>query len=199
MLYWIGYILFTVFSRFFFPRTVIGLENIPARGSFIIACNHVSNLDPFIVGISLIRRVSFVAKEELFKKKFLGFVLAAWGAFPINRGSADFRALREALRRIKGGRPIVIFPEGTRRVDNSTQEPEQGVGFIARKSGVPVIPAFIDGSDKVLPPGKKFPQFHPVKLYFGRAVTYSSSDSYPAIAQRIMDSIYALPPQSEDV
>lgn len=199
MLYWIGYIFFHVFSRLYFPRTLIGLENIPKSGSFIIASNHASNLDPFIVGITFPRRVTFVAKEELFKQRFLGFVLAAWGAFPIRRGSSDFRALREALRRLKAGYPLVIFPEGTRKVSNNSKNPEQGVGFIAVKSGVPVIPVYVDGSDKLLPPGKKFPQFHPIKLYFGRAVTYSSNDSYPAIAQRIMDAIYALPPQSEDV
>ena len=193
MLYWTGYIFFTLFSWLCFPRRIIGRENIPTHGSFIIASNHVSNLDPFIIGITFRRRVCFVAKEELFKNKVLGFVLSHWGAFPIRRNTADFRALRETLRRLKAGFPVVIFPEGTRKALKRKDEPESGIGFLAVKGGVPVIPVYVQDSDKVLPPGQKFPRRHTVTLYFGRAVTCSNGEPYPQIAERIMQQINALP------
>jgi 1-acyl-sn-glycerol-3-phosphate acyltransferase len=194
MIYWIGYVFFRILSRIYFPRRVLGLENIPANGTYIIASNHVSNLDPFIVGISLTRRLSFIAKESLFRNKILGFFLYKVGAFPIKRDTSDFRALREALRRLNNY-PIVIFPEGTRKATEGKRKSQPGIGFLAIKAGVPVIPVFVDGSQNVLPPGKIILKRHCVTVTFGQPVSFSKEQPFLEIANQIMGKIFSLSPQ----
>ena len=114
MLYWTAHYLFCLLRMIYFPITLYGRENIPARGSFIFASNHLSNLDPMLLGLCSGRRLSYMAKDSLFKNKIIGFILSLVDAFPINREGPDVRALRESLRRLKAGRPLVVFPAGTR-------------------------------------------------------------------------------------
>ena len=144
------------------------------------------------MGLSCARRFNFIAKEELFKG-FQGWFIGTVGAFPIKRDAADFRALREALRRLKKG-PLVIFPEGTRGVGDREKKPQAGIGFLAQKSDVPVIPVYIEGSDKAHPEGSKWIKFHPVRLYIGAPVVLDKSLSYEEIAEEIIDAIYRLKP-----
>lgn len=191
MIYWVSYFFLKLLSYFYFPCTYIGTENFPRKGGFIVASNHISNCDPFILGMSKLRRFSYVAKEELFKTKFSSFLFHEIGAFPIKRESADFRAIRETFRRLQKG-PVVIFPEGTRRIDQRRKRVEAGVGLIVLKSKVPVIPAYIKGSDKVLPVGAKFPTRNPVQIVFGKPIHFSPNQSYESIANQIMDEIEAL-------
>ena len=101
MIYYITYFLTKALSFIFFPRKAWGTENIPRTGPFILASNHVSNLDPVVLGISSVRRLNFMAKWELFQKQPLGFFLTELSAFPIKRNEADFGALKEALKRLQ--------------------------------------------------------------------------------------------------
>lgn len=176
-----------------FPCRVEGLANLP-RGGFIFASNHVSNLDPMLIGISSRRRLSYMAKDSLFKNSFFSWVLHQVGAFPVKRGSADVGAMREALKRLKSGCPVVVFPEGTRRKSEAQAKAHAGIGFLALKSGLPVVPVFIRDADKVLPPGSKFPRRHLIKVRFGAPVTYSKQDPYPLIADQILRQINAMEP-----
>ena len=192
MIYWLGWIIWWGMSAVFFPRTVKGLAHTRISGPFIIASNHLSNLDPMIIGLCFRRQLSYVAKESLFKKKFFAFILHKVGAFPIKRDSSDFRALRETLRRLKNGSPVVVFPEGTRRKSGDTARAHKvhdGIGFMAIKSGLPVLPVNIKGSDKVMPSGAKFFKRHPVTVSFGPAMTFSKHLSYSEIAEKIMEGI----------
>ena len=158
-----------------------------------MAGNHISNLDPFILGICSWRRFSYVAKDSLFKNKFLAFLFYQVGAFPIRRETSDFRAIREILRRLKNGCPVIVFPEGTRIQSKKIKRVQAGVGFIAIKSGVPVVPAYLEGSDHALPLGAKWFRRHPIKIRIGPPLYFQDPKTYPEIAaNQIMDKILAL-------
>lgn len=195
MVYYIVYFLTKFVSFFCFPRKIYGHEYIPRAGGFIIASNHVSNLDPVVLGISCLRRINFVAKEELFKG-FLGWVLPKLGAFPIKRGEADLGAVKEALKRLRKGKPVLIFVEGTRRLEGASSQAQAGIGFLAAKSGLPVIPVFVDGTQKAMPPGSKFPVRKPVSVRFGPPVQFDPQAPYQAIADHILQDIYSIPGRS---
>ncbi len=183
----------TVFiSKIFFPAKVIGKEHIPKEGHFIIASNHRSNLDPVVLAICIPYRISFVAKESLFQKKFLGWYLPKLEAFPIRRNVSDFRAIREALRRIKKFRGTLIFPEGRRNAQEG--EVQSGVGFLARKAGVPVIPVNISGTERMMPQGsKRFKRFRQrIRVVFGPAIIIDPKSSFHDISKKIVQEIKAL-------
>lgn len=134
--------------RFTFLRVygmrVAGLEHIPARGGCILASNHESYLDPPVLGAAIPhRQVYFMAKKELFGVPVLGQLLSAFGAFGVDRGSGDRRALDEAIRHLHTGRILGIYPEGTRSVDGSLRKGRTGVALLALRAGVPVVPAAV--------------------------------------------------------
>ena len=203
MIYYIIYFATKVFSWVYFPFTAHHTDRIPRQGGFILASNHISNLDPVLLGICSVRRMNFMAKAELFKGA-LGFLLPRLGSFPIKRGEADFGAMREALRRLKEGCAVLIFVEGTRRIGNEPSKAQAGVGFLAMKSGVPIVPVYLQGTDKVMSPGTKFFKRGRVYATFGKPfyVTKELNDtkgigpfdapSYEEASQRILDKIYAL-------
>jgi len=188
MFYWFAYSCIWLFSQIFFPITVLGRNNLPRSGKVILASNHVSNLDPLILGLTFRRRISYLAKDTLFKNKIFAWILYHVSAFPIKRNTSDFGALRESLRRLEHG-SLVVFPEGTRK----SNEPQQGIGFLAVKSKVPVIPAYISGSDQAMPAGAKWPKRAPVKVIFGEPVYFSgSSKDYEQISASLMQQIESL-------
>ena len=190
MIYWIGYFFCTICSFLFFPLRIIGRENIP-EGACILASNHISNLDPIIVGLCTRRRTSYMAKDSLFKKG-IGWIMHGVGAYPVKRGSADIGSIRESLRRLAAGEPLVVFPEGTRKKEGVDLVPHPGIGLIAVKGGVPVVPIFIKDSDKVLPPGAKFFRRHVVEVVIGRGKIYPRTSSPEEIAAQIVREIYSL-------
>ena len=192
MFYWFSFYIFKMLGAIFSPRTVIGKENIPQNGAFIVASNHVSNLDPLLIGLSLQRRTSYMAKDILFRNKILKCMLQSVEAFPVRRGAADVWALRETLRRLKRGMPVVMFPEGTRKTLPEEKKIQSGIGFLAVKGDVPVVPVHIDGSDKVLPPGAKYPQRNRITISFGKPLMFSKEQSYSEIVTHVMNEIQAL-------
>jgi len=191
MIYYITYFLTKVLSWVYFPFTARQTINIPREGAFILASNHISNLDPVLLGICSVRRINFMAKIELFKG-FLGFVLPRLGAFPVKRGEADLSAMKEALKRLNRGRAILIFVEGTRRIGNNPSKAQAGAGFLAMKSGVPVVPVYVQGTDKVMTPGSKFFKRGRVTATFGEPFSVEDAPSYVEASQRILNKIYAL-------
>ena len=192
MIYYIVYFLTKLVSFLYFPRKIYGHEHIPDSGGFIIASNHVSNLDPVVLGISCKRRINFMAKYELFQKQPLGFILTKLGAFSVKRGEADFGALKEAVKRLRKGKPVLIFIEGTRRIGDVPSQAQAGIGFLAVKANVPVIPVYLEGTQNVMPPGSKIFTRNPVTVRFGPPVAYNREDPYQAIADAILKNIYSL-------
>ncbi|MCA9407893.1 MAG: 1-acyl-sn-glycerol-3-phosphate acyltransferase [Candidatus Omnitrophica bacterium] len=192
MLYWIGYLIMALVDGIYLRTEYINRKILPVSSSYIIASNHISNLDPFVLGMCQRRRFAFLAKEELFEKKWLGFILRNFGAFPIKRDAADFGAIRETLRRIKLQQPTVLFPEGTRGAGTREKKINPGVGMIAVKSGVPVVPVFVQNTDKALPNGAKWFKRHKVIVTIGEPIGFKSRKDYQQIALEIMAKIEEL-------
>jgi len=192
MLYWFFYYVMKLFSFLFLRLRFVGQENLTKHGSFIMASNHISNLDPFLLGISCRRRFGFVAKDTLFEKKISAFIFNQMGAFPIKRDSVDVQAVKEILKRIQKGCPVLLFPEGTRGVSGREKKINPGIGLIANKSGVPVIPVNIQGSDLAMPTNAKWVKRHPILVKIGQPIHFPLDLSYDEIASQIMVKIRSL-------
>jgi len=174
MWYFIGWSLFLLFFKVYLGFKVVGREHIPKKGAFIFVSNHVSYFDPILLGTALHRSLNYMARADLFKG-FLGWALPKVHAFPVARGNGDLAAIRESLRMLNTGRPLVIFPEGTRSYDKTLRPAKPGVGFIVAKSGVPVVPAYIDGSFEALPKGASTLKRHPVSVYIGEPINFNTA------------------------
>ena len=127
----------------FFRLTVLGTENIPAEQGFILACNHLSDLDPVLLGIAFPRTIRYMAKEELFHIPVLGPVVRKLGAFPVARGKGDVSALQNAAEIIRQGGILGIFPEGGRSKDGKFHKVKSGTAVIAGQTGADILPAAI--------------------------------------------------------
>jgi 1-acyl-sn-glycerol-3-phosphate acyltransferase len=190
MLYKLGRAIFSWIFHAVLKITVIGKENIPRQGGYILASNHLSNLDPILLGVvSCPRELHFMAKEELFKNPLAGFILKRVHAFPLKRDSADLTAIKEAIRRVRKGQAILLFPEGTRQSAGKFGEPLPGVGFLAQKLNVPVIPALITGTDQAMPKGAKGIRPAKVAVRFGTQITVERRMAYRDISGQIMEAI----------
>lgn len=172
-----------------FKIQIEGKKNIPKKGGFILVSNHVSYLDPVALGAVCPRKLSFMARHDLFFNPFLGWLISRLGAFPVKRNTADLSSLREAIRRLKNGRGLLLFPEGSRSRNGIAFAPQPGVGFLAARLNVPVIPAFIKGSDEALPKGSKFFRFKPILVRFGAQISLERRMPYQDIAMKIMENI----------
>ena len=192
MIYWVAYYIIKIFFKIFFPIRTTGFENIPPSGSYILASNHLSYLDPLIIGLSIPRRLSYLAKDSLFKNRIFGALLKQCGAFPVKRETSDIRSIREALKRIQKGEPLVFFPQGTRKASLENVKVYSGIGFLVAKTRVPVIPIKITGSDQALPPGRRFLKRHLVFIHFGKPLEFAKEDVYQQVASRIMSTIESL-------
>lgn len=188
--YWTANLILRVLLRF----KVFGQSNIPKQGAFLFVSNHVSNLDPVIMGSVCTRKASFFAKEELFYNKVLGWWLRGCRAFPVRRGKGDRAALKQAIHLLRNGRPLIFFPQGTRVRPGEQESVFPGAGFLVAKTGVPVIPVYIAGSEKALPPGEKKVKRVPVEVHIGPLIFFEEGRSYEEISQGIMDAIYSLVP-----
>ena len=136
-----------------------GSENIPARGALLIVANHLNLADPPLVSVSIARQTMFMAKEELFKAKFTGYFIGSFGAFPVRRSQADTKAVRQALKILADGQALVVFPEASRSANAQLQPAFPGVALIALRSGAPILPIGITGSEKMK--GKTWPLRRP--------------------------------------
>jgi len=137
--------------RLFFGFTVVGRHHEPQTGPVIVVSNHLSDLDALVIGSALRRPVSYMAKEELFTPPLLRWWVTACGAFPVRRGAPDRRAFRTALEVLRRGGVLVMFPEGTRGRDRTLRPPEPGAAMLALRTGAPLLPAAILGTDLVFP------------------------------------------------
>jgi len=129
------------FARLFYGLHVSGLENVPRQGGAVVACNHVSTWDPPIVGVAINRKLEFMAKKELFEKPLSRAVMRGLRAFPVDREGQDIGAIKEALRRLKDGRVIGVFVQGTRNAGDAAAL--DGASFLAQRAGVPLVPGAI--------------------------------------------------------
>jgi 1-acyl-sn-glycerol-3-phosphate acyltransferase len=153
----------TTIVRATFRFRIVGAEKVPRDGGLIVAANHISNFDPPILGIALPRPISYMAKKELFAMPVIKQLIPRLNAFPVDRQAGGTAAIRAALRMLKEGRCVGIFPEGGRNV-TGTNEEKAGAAFLAAASGAPVVPAAIVGTRKLRPFGR-------VSVVFGDPIT----------------------------
>ncbi len=126
-----------------------GKENIPDQGPLLVVVNHLNLTDPPLISVSLGRKAVFMAKEELFRSKFLSYFMGGIGAFPVHRGRLDREALRQAERVLAKGLVLVIFPEATRSKNAQLQPAFPGSALVALRSGAPILPVGITGTEKI--------------------------------------------------
>ncbi|MFA6350503.1 MAG: lysophospholipid acyltransferase family protein [Candidatus Omnitrophota bacterium] len=182
-----AYVLFKIFFRL----EIKGVNNIPKTGGFILASNHASYLDPISLAAGTRRQLNFMARHDLFKGRF-GKFISAVGAFQVKRGKPDLSAIKEAIRRVENGGGLLLFPEGERKFDSDSGEPQPGIGFLASKLEVPVIPAYVSGTDLAWPKGAKSIKFTKIKVMFGPQIIIKRGLPYQDIAMLIMDRIKLL-------
>ena len=170
LIYWLVRGVLQPFFHLYFRLSRIGREHIPAEGPVILASNHRSFLDPFIIATLVRRPLYYVAKEELFDRPFAGWLLNHLGAFPVRRGAADGDMIETAKAILARGDAVLIFPEGTRIRPGALGPPRRGVGRLALETGAPVVPIAIIGTEDVRKGWRVRP--HKVRVRIGRALTF---------------------------
>ena len=175
VVYWIVRAMLQPAFHLYFRMSRIGREHIPRQGPLIFAANHRSFLDPFVIGMLVRRPVYYMAKQELFARRGLGWLLSALGAFPLHRGASDQEMIATARAILDRGDCVVMFPEGTRVRPGTLGEPKRGVGRIALESGVPVVPVAVLGTEDVRRGWRIRPR--KVRLRCGRPVTFPRVES----------------------
>jgi 1-acyl-sn-glycerol-3-phosphate acyltransferase len=148
--------------RLYWRAGYSGRENLPKDGAFVVAPVHRSFIDFGLVAGITRRRMRYMGKDSLWKFKLPGKLFSALGAFPVKRGSADRQAFRRCIEVIEGGEPLVLFPEGTRRSGPVVENLFEGPAYVAARTGVPIVPVGIGGSERALRKGKRLPR--PVKV-----------------------------------
>lgn len=172
---------------------VKGTENIPPEGGIIIASNHISYLDPPLIGAVMPRRTSFMARRGLFTIPLISWVVKRY-SIPVDREKALPSTIKQAVKRIKNSEIIIIFPEGRRSETGELQEGKQGLGLIAHLSKASIVPAVITGSDKALPFGARWLRRAKISITFGAPLDTSElngeGDSlYGDITKKTMSKI----------
>ena len=200
---------FRLYFYLYHRGRVYNAERLPAQGAFILAGNHVSFLDPPFFGLACQREAFFMARDTLFRNPLANWVLRSWNCVPISRDRGDIGAMRTVLRMLGEGKAVLMFPEGTRSGDGGLQEPRAGIGMIAARANVPIVPMRIFGTDRALPRGTSFPRPARVEIKFGEPFLYPlpadfeklRGDAVKAvyfdIGREIMRRIAALEPQSD--
>jgi glycerol-3-phosphate dehydrogenase (NAD(P)+) len=178
------------FFLVYFRLQRIGAEHIPRSGPLLLAANHRSFLDPFVIGSLTRRPVYYVAKRELFAKRWQAWLLNALGAFPIDRGAGDADAMATARAILRRGDCVVIFPEGTRMRGGPLGPPRRGIGRLALETGARVVPVALTGTDKVRRGWRIRPRR--VRVRCGAPLGFPLVDApSPALAATVTERIWA--------
>ena len=165
MLFWISFSLVFLPLVLFFPIKKVGKKHLKQlKGkNYIVACNHMSNFDPVMLDIKMGKKFRYLAKKELFTKKFNAFFMRAYGGVPVDRQNVDPSSIKEILRLINDGKKVAIFPQGTRAKTTIVEDgsAKEGVAMFAIRTGTPVVPMMFN---------KKIKAFRRVKLYIGEPI-----------------------------
>lgn len=152
-------------SHIFYKVTYEGVEKVPTDRGFILCSNHVSAFDPILVAVRVKPQCFFMAKEELFRNKFVSMIITGLGAFPVSRGKGDTEAVDKAVNYVKEGKVVAIFPEGHRSEDGSLQKLKSGAVVIAAQTGGGLQPCVVK-----MGPKKRFRR--PVVIRYGDFITH---------------------------
>jgi 1-acyl-sn-glycerol-3-phosphate acyltransferase len=190
LLYWTLRAMLVPFFLVYFRMSRIGREHLPRSGPLLLAANHRSFLDPFVIGTLVRRPVYYMAKRELFERPWQAWLLNALGAFPVDRGAGDGDAMRTAREILQRGDCVVIFPEGTRTRPGPLGKPHRGVGRLALETGARVAPVAVIGTDDVRRGWRIRPR--KVRLRVGRPLRFPSvGEPSPKLAAGMTRRIWA--------
>lgn len=168
-----------------------GHRNVPRRGGVLLVSNHQSYFDPMLATLALPRQCSYMARDSLFRNGLFRTLIESLNAFPVRRGEADLRAVKETLRRLRDGYAVLLFPEGTRSATGVMGEIQPGVAMLAQRAKVPVVPVAIDGAFNVWPKGAAVPRGGTVLVKYGQpfpadeVATLSAEELVTACRDRI--------------
>lgn len=186
-------VLLRFLSLFIFRIKVVGKQNIIKEGGAILAVNHKSNWDPVLVALTCPRKLSFMAKSELFKNKLFGWLIKELGAFPVHRGKGDLGAIKTALTILKQQNVMMMFPEGKRVQENEKAEPKPGVAMISTHARVPVIPVLLSG---------KYRWMNKITVTYGEPIYFDeyydeklSVEKLQELSRFVMNNVYSLNPE----
>src|SRR5450755_1160468 len=189
LVYWLVRAILQPFFHIYFRLSRIGREHIPADGPVILAANHRSFLDPFVIGTMAQRPMYYVAKKELFSRPWQSWILNALGAFPVDRGAHDGDMITTAKAILDRGDIVLMFPEGTRIRPGSLGKPKRGVGRLALETGAPVVPVAVIGTEAVRRGWRIRP--HKVRIRAGRPLRFPQVEgASPALAGAVTDRIW---------
>lgn len=200
MLFRLSRFLLHVFLVTCFKFKVYGKENIP-KPPYLVVPNHTSNLDPPLVGVACKKYfIDFMAKQEMFDSPKIGWWTRLVNCIPVDRESKSPASLKIAIKRIRKGRVVCIFPEGTRSDDGSLKAAKRGVGFLISKAQVPVLPVYVDGSLVAFPRGGKIKFGSPLTVYIGKPISQAElayktdvgKPDFDRITATVMDRIAEL-------
>lgn len=179
-----------IIYRTIYRTEFINSRNVPLKGPLILYSNHLSNHDPFLIGCAVKQKIYFMAKEELFKNKFMRNIITFLGAFPVKRGSGDIAAIKTSLIKLRNKKILFMFPEGTRRKGDRPLKAKPGIAMLAIKAKCPVLPVTILNKTRI---------FRKNKVIFGTPIDLSqyydkelSTSEYGIIAENLMKEVYKL-------
>lgn len=184
------YIIVKPLIRLIFPFRAVGTENVPEGGALLCA-NHASGWDPILIALALPNdsRMNFMAKEELFRRKILRWLIVKLGGFPVKRGGNDLNAMKTSLKVLGNGDRLLVFPEGTRVEKEGETEAKGGISVMATRAGVPIVPIYCGGKKKL---------FRKYSVVFGEPYTPVIAGRRPTaeenqqIAEEVLRRIYEM-------
>ncbi len=174
MFHSVARVLCRCFCLVFFGFRSYGARNVPKSGPVILASAHQSYLDPVLVQVPLDRAAWIIARRSLFRNPLFGWLIRSLYAFPVDRGTADLSALRQAVSRLKGGNVLLMFPEATRTDTGEVRKLTPGIGVIAHRSGAWVVPVAIDGAFESWPKGRAIFRPHKIRVAYGKPLRLES-------------------------
>jgi 1-acyl-sn-glycerol-3-phosphate acyltransferase len=205
--YFVAWCMFRLLYKYYCGWSVYNPERVPLTGPVILASNHASILDPPLIGSGIHRDINYLARESLFDKPIVGWVLRKWNSVPVDREGGGAAGLRAIMDRLLAGGGIILFPEGTRTRDGKLQPARAGIGLTVIKSEAPVVPVRVFGTLEAMSRGKRLPRPHHVAVKYGKPMTFTElraesktcskpriKEIYQQVADEIMAAIAKLEP-----
>ena len=199
--YRIGYTLFKTVAKLFFGYRVVNRQRLEGLEGCMIASNHVSFIDPPMVGVAFDEAIYYLARKSLFSNPVASWVYRKWNTIPINQQSPELSSLRKIISLLRAGEKVLMFPEGERSWDGKLSEGKTGVGLMIAKSRAKVLPVRVFGAEEILPRGASFPRRGMVSIVIGEKFDVDDliddpklkgKALYQAIADRVMAAIGAI-------
>jgi 1-acyl-sn-glycerol-3-phosphate acyltransferase len=182
--------LFRVYFYLYHRGRVYSAERLPDDGAFLLAGNHISFLDPPFFGLACRREAFYLARDTLFRNPVSNWILRGWNCVPISRERGDIGAMRTMLRLLGEGKAVLMFPEGTRSPDGQLQEPRAGIGMIAARANVPIVPMRIFGTERAMPKGARLPRPAKVEIKFGEPFLYPLPADFEKLRGDALKAVY---------